>query len=113
MVKDLGFVKVAETSEGPAGMMKAFRIDGKGFLVANVNGNYYAIGNECTHAGGNLANGSLEGNVVTCPKHGAKFDVTTGKVVSGFKILFLHPKINDEHTYEVKVEGKEILLKTE
>ena len=47
MVKDLGFVKVAETSEVPVGKMKAFRIDGKGFLVANVNGNYYAIGNEC------------------------------------------------------------------
>jgi nitrite reductase/ring-hydroxylating ferredoxin subunit len=113
VVKDLGFVKVAETSEVPAGKMNAFIIDGKGFLVANVNGNYYAIGNECTHAGGNLANGSLEGNVVTCPKHGAKFDVTTGKVVSGPKILCLHPKFNDEHTYEVKVEGKEILLKTE
>ena len=55
--------------------------------------------------------GSLEGNVVTCPNHGAKFDVTTGKVVSGPKIAFLHPKIADEPTYLVKVENEDILIK--
>ena len=54
--------------------------------------------------------GLLEGNTVTCPKHKAKFDVTTGKVISGPKILFMHPKIKDEPTYLVKIEGKDILL---
>jgi 3-phenylpropionate/trans-cinnamate dioxygenase ferredoxin subunit len=109
----LGFVKVGETSEIPAGKMKMIKVEDKEFLIANVNGNYYAIANRCTHAGGDLSKGSLEGNIVTCPKHGSKFDVTTGKVVSGPKILFLHPKISDEPSYEVKVEGKEVLLKTE
>ena len=120
VVESLGFVKVAETSEIPAGKMKMARLEEKDILIANVNGNYYAIGNRCTHAGGDLSKGSLEGNIVTCPKHGAKFDVTTGKLVSGPKklvsgpkILFMHPKINDESSYEVKVEGKGILLKIE
>lgn len=109
----MGFVKVAETPEIAAGKMKVAKLEGKEILVANVNGKYYAIGDRCTHAGGDLSKGSLEGNIVTCPKHGAKFDVTTGKVVSGPKVLFMHPKIDDESFYEVKVEGKDVLLKIE
>ena len=109
----MSFVKVGEASEVPAGKMKMFKIGEKEYLVANVNGNYYAIGNMCTHANANLSQGSLEGNIVTCPKHKSKFDVTTGKVISGPKILFFHPKINDEPSYEVKVEDNAILLKVE
>ena len=112
-MRNLGFVKVAETSEIPTGKMKMVKVEEKEFLIANIDGNYYAIGNKCTHAGGNLSKGSLEGNIVTCPKHKAKFDVTTGKVVSDPKILFLHPKIKNEPSYEVKVKGKEALLKIE
>jgi 3-phenylpropionate/trans-cinnamate dioxygenase ferredoxin subunit len=108
----LAFVKVADTSDIPNGKMKMVKLEEKEILIANINGNYYAIANRCTHAGGDLSKGSLEGSVVTCPKHGSKFDVTTGKVVSGPKILFLHPKINDEPSYELKVEGNEILLKS-
>ena len=113
VVESLGFVKVAETSEIPAGKMKMVKLQGKEILVTNVNGDYFAIGGICTHAGGDLSKGSLEGNIVTCPKHGSKFDVTTGKVVSGPKILFMHPKISDEAFYEVKVEGKDVLLRIE
>ncbi len=103
-------IKVAETSEIPLGQMKAFKFVEKQVLIANVKGIYYAIGNICTHRKGELSKGTLDGNIVTCPNHKAKFDVTTGKVVSGPKVLFMHPKINDEPTYAVKVEGKDILL---
>jgi nitrite reductase/ring-hydroxylating ferredoxin subunit len=109
----MGFVKVGELSEIPAGKMKMFKVGEKEYLVANVNGNYYAMGNRCTHANADLSQGSLEGNVVTCPKHKSKFDVTTGKVISGPKLLFIHPKINAASSYEVKVEGNALLLKTE
>jgi nitrite reductase/ring-hydroxylating ferredoxin subunit len=109
----LGFVKVAETSEIPAGTMKKVTINEKEILVVNVNGNYYAIGNRCTHHDGDLSQGSLEGNTVTCPKRRAKFDVTTGRVVLSPKVLFLHLKIKDEPFYPAKVEGKDILVKTE
>jgi len=107
----MSFVKVSETSEVPVGKMKMFKVREKEYLVANVNGNYYAIGNRCTHSNADLSQGSLEGNIVTCPKHKSKFDVTTGKAVSGPKIPLIHPKIKDEPSYEVKVEGNAILLR--
>jgi nitrite reductase/ring-hydroxylating ferredoxin subunit len=112
-VKSVGFVEVSELSEVPAGKMKMFKVGEKEYLVANVNGNYYAIGNRCTHASADLSQGSLEGNIVTCPKHKSKFDVTTGKVISGPKMPLIHPKINDEPSYELKVEGNAILLRIE
>jgi len=108
----LDFVKVTEASEIPTGTMKKITINGKEILIANVNGTYYAIGNYCTHKSGDLSQGTLEASIVTCPKHKAKFDVTTGKVISGPKLLF-SPKISDEPSYQVKVEGKDILVKTE
>lgn len=104
-------MKAAETSEIPIGNLKMVKLEGKEILITNVNGNYYALGNRCTHAGGDLSKGSLDGNIITCPRHGSKFDVTTGKVVSGPKILFFRPKIKDEPFYEVKVDGKNISLK--
>ena len=104
-------MKVAEISEIPSGTLKMVNLDGKEILLTNIGGTYYAVGNRCTHAGGDLSKGSLEGTIITCPRHGSKFDVTTGKVVSGPKILFFKPKIQDEPVYEVKVDGREILLK--
>jgi 3-phenylpropionate/trans-cinnamate dioxygenase ferredoxin subunit len=109
-VKRLTFVKVAEASEIPLGQMKAVKLAEKEVLITNVNGVYYAIENSCTHMHGNLSKGTLEGNTVICPKHKAKFDVKTGKVVSGPKIPLMHPKIKDESAYVVRVEGKNILL---
>ena len=109
----MSFVKLSDSSEVPVGKMKMFKIGEKEYLVANINGAYFAIKNRCTHASGDLSQGSLEGNVVTCPKHKAKFDVTNGKVISGPKLPFIHPKINDEQSCQVKVEGDEILLKIE
>jgi 3-phenylpropionate/trans-cinnamate dioxygenase ferredoxin subunit len=106
----LVFEKVAETSEIPLGEMKAFKFAEKEVLIANVNGSYFAMGNICTHMSGDLSKGTLEGNTVTCPKHKAKFDVTTGKVVSGPKVFLMYLRIKDEPTYAVKVEGKDILL---
>ena len=103
-------VRVAGTAEIPVGTMKAVKLEGKEILIVNVNGNYYAIGNKCTHAGGDLSKGVLEGNVVTCPRHHARFDVTTGKVVSPPKIGFLHPKAGDETTYQIKIENEDIKI---
>ena len=106
-----GYVRVAGTSEIPVGKMKAVEVEGNDILIANVNGNYYAINNKCGHAGGNLSQGVLDGNVVTCPNHHAKLDVTTGKLVSKPKIGFLHVNAKDESTYQVKVENENIMVK--
>lgn len=65
------------------GQTKLVQLDGQGVAVYNVGGTFYATADECTHRGGPLSEGDLEGTVVTCPFHGSRFDVTTGKVVRG------------------------------
>ena len=112
MIK-LTLVKVAEISEIGRGQMKAFKLAEKEILVVNVNGNYYAIANRCTHKNGDLSKGSLDGNVVTCPVHGARFDVTTGKAVAGPKIAFFRARTNDEPSYQVKIEGRDVMMNLE
>jgi nitrite reductase/ring-hydroxylating ferredoxin subunit len=77
------FVKIAEITEISSGKMKKIAVDGKDILVANVEGMCYAIGNKCTHFGGDLSKGSLFGKSVKCPLHGSLFDVTTGEVQKG------------------------------
>ncbi len=107
----MSFVKVAEASEIGPGEMRKVELGGEEVLVANVEREFYAIRNRCTHQGGDLSSGKLEGKVVTCPRHGSRFDVTTGKALSGPKILFLRLSTGDEPTYEVKVEEGSILLR--
>jgi 3-phenylpropionate/trans-cinnamate dioxygenase ferredoxin subunit len=104
------FEKVAQTQEIQPNQMKNVKLGNKEVLIANVNGAYYAIGNICTHMGGTLSKGALQGNIVTCPRHKAQFDLTTGKVVSHPKVPLIHPKISDQTVYKVKVEGTDILL---
>jgi 3-phenylpropionate/trans-cinnamate dioxygenase ferredoxin subunit len=107
----LEFVKVAEVSEVPVGEMRKAVLGGREVLLVNLDGDIYAIGNRCPHAGGDLSKGSVERGIITCPRHGSKFDVTTGKVVSGPKILFLKLKTGDLPTYEVRTEGAEVQIK--
>jgi 3-phenylpropionate/trans-cinnamate dioxygenase ferredoxin subunit len=85
-------------------------VGGKEVLLANVDGSYHAIANTCTHSGGSLAKGVLDGGIVTCPKHGARFDVRNGKAVGEAKIAFMKMKVNDEESYMVKVEGTNIMV---
>ena len=70
------FVKVAETKDIQATQMKAVEVAGEDICVANVDGKYYAIGNICTHVGGPLDQGTLEGYQVECP--GMDLNLTLG-----------------------------------
>jgi len=98
------FVKVAETKDIQSRKMKAVEVAGEKICLINVEGKYYAIGDVCTHEGGPLAEGTLEDYEVECPWHGSKFDIRTGKVT--------RPPANEpESTYEVKVEGNDILVR--
>jgi len=105
------FVKVAQKSEIPTGTTKAFKVEDKKILLSNVNGSFYAVSQKCTHMGGDLSKNPLEGNIVTCPRHHAKFDVTNGKVVSHPKMTLMHPKAKDLEIYEVKTENEDVLIK--
>jgi len=104
------FVRVADKTELPLNSMKKVVAGGKEVLLANVDGAYYAITNKCTHLGGSLADGVLDRCIVTCPRHGARFDVTSGKSVGEAKIAFIKMAVKDEERYEVKVEGNNILV---
>jgi 3-phenylpropionate/trans-cinnamate dioxygenase ferredoxin subunit len=106
----MNFVKVAQVSQLPQDQMMMVNLEGKQVLLANVDGAYYAIDNKCSHLGGSLAKGELIGSVVTCPKHGAQFDVTTGNTVGKAKIAMIKMQVKDQESYQVKVEGTDILL---
>ena len=97
------YVKVAEADELRPGEKMLIELDGRFIALINVGGNYYAIDDVCTHDGGPLAEGELIGHEIICPRHGARFDVRTGEALS-------MPAFEPVTTYEVKVEGKDILI---
>src|SRR6266699_3003054 len=100
------FVKVAKVSQIKEGTMKGFKIKNEEILVANVKGKFFAMNSVCSHEQGPLAQGSLDGFVVTCPLHGAQYDLKTGKVSEDTPWA-----TTDEKTYEVKVHGEDNLVK--
>ena len=107
---NLRYIPACLISDIPIGKMKKVQVDGIDVLIANVNGKFYAVSSECTHFGGDLSEGVLEGNVVVCPNHKARFDVTTGKVVSPPKEALSRPNIEDLSMYLVKVENQNIMV---
>jgi nitrite reductase/ring-hydroxylating ferredoxin subunit len=96
-----GFVKVAKTDEIVPGQGKMVEVKGKKIGLFNVEGSFYAIDDSCTHRGGPLSEGVLEGKQVTCPWHGAIYNVTTGEVLSP-------PAPQGVARYSVRVEGSDI-----
>ena len=98
------YVKLADVGEVNHGEKKKILINGKTILLVNVGGLYYALDNRCPHMGGLLSGGDLEGATLTCPRHGAKFDVRTGKSVGNAKLAFVSVKVGDATKYPVKVE---------
>jgi nitrite reductase/ring-hydroxylating ferredoxin subunit len=90
--------------------MKMIKLNDKEILIVNVQGIFYAISNTCIHKGGNLSEGSLEGTIFTCPIHGSKFEVTTGKCVHRPRNFFSQAKKDDAVSYELRLKGDDILL---
>jgi len=106
----MDYVKVAEIDDFKNENKMQIFVRDKEILLTKIEDAYYAINNKCTHMGGSLFNGRLIGNEIVCPRHHTRFDVTTGKVSKGAKILFIKMDATDTVTYPVKVEGQDILL---
>lgn len=106
----MGFVKVADTSELTSGSKKKIYVGDKVILLSNVNGSYYAISDKCPHMGGSLGEGVLKDGIITCPKHGAKFDVKTGEAVGEAKMLLLKIKVKNNRVFPLKIEGNDIFV---
>ena len=92
------WIDVAAQGELPPGAWRTVDVDGADVAVFNVDGRYYAIENVCTHDGGELTGGDVEGAIIVCPRHGARFSITTGEVLSP-------PAHEDVPTFPVRVEA--------
>ena len=95
------FVKAATTTEIEPGQARLVEVNGKQIALFNVVGQFFALDNTCTHRSGPLAEGEVSGNEVTCPWHGAKFDVRTGEVMGP-------PAQRAVARYGVRVTGTDI-----
>jgi len=127
------FVEVAKVDEIPAGKMKHIEINGKEIVIANANGKFYALNDRCAHMNAPLSMGNLTGNIVTCPFHGAKFEVNSGKKVEEPVLtssqemeplpktwqnfmehagqLMSNIKTYDQLAYETTIEGNSVKVK--
>lgn len=94
------FVRVAALADIKPGQGIVAEANGKTLAVFNVDGAIHAINNTCCHRDGPLGEGELEGNIVTCPWHGWRYNVTTGACMN-------NPSAKVE-TYQVKVEGEDV-----
>jgi nitrite reductase/ring-hydroxylating ferredoxin subunit len=94
-------IKVAETNDVPPGTATAVEADGHRIALFNHAGGYYAIDDVCTHRGGPLSEGEVNATVVTCPLHGATFDITTGNVLGP-------PAPEGVASYKVQIDGNDI-----
>ena len=98
------FILVGRIEVFPEGKLKKVEVAGEDVVVANIDGKIYAIAGKCTHRGAPLDEGELNETILVCPWHGGQFDITTGKVVSP-------PPMKDEASYDVQIQGSEVLLR--
>jgi 3-phenylpropionate/trans-cinnamate dioxygenase ferredoxin subunit len=90
------FVEIAPADELPSGERLFVEIEGKPLVIFNIAGQFFSIGDVCSHDDGPVGEGDIEGYNITCPRHGAEFDVRTGQVVS-------MPAVVDIPAYPVRV----------
>jgi len=97
------YVRIAETQEIPKNKMQVFKVEGHEILVVNVEGKFYAVSNKCPHLGYPLYLGSLNGKIITCGFHYAKFDITTGKTLSP-------PAHEPLKTFKIRIQDSTVLV---
>jgi 3-phenylpropionate/trans-cinnamate dioxygenase ferredoxin subunit len=97
----MAFTKAATIQEIPAGKAKQVDLNGRKIGIFNVGGTFYAIEDVCTHRGAPLSEGQVVGTQVTCPWHGARYELTTGANLSP-------PAPKGVAAFPVQVVGDEI-----
>jgi nitrite reductase/ring-hydroxylating ferredoxin subunit len=99
-----GFVAfVCKSTDIKPGQIAAFEVNSEIVAIANVDGKFFAVADECTHASCSLSQGDLWGAVINCPCHGGQFDLATGEVVGG-------PPLQPLKCYSVEVSGEDLRI---
>ena len=97
------FINVANKKDVLAGKAISVNAKGKDIALFNVDGKFYAVDNECTHAGAPLCEGTINGTTVTCPWHGAEFNLSDGQVLAA-------PACDPIKSYKVMIDGDDIKI---
>ena len=112
-----GYTDVFGTDELASGAMTDIEVSGETLLLARVGETFFAAQGRCPHLHGHLAKGTLEGTIVTCPRHGSQFDLTDGHVVrwtdwtgaaEAVAEVLRHPR--PLRMYDIRVEGGRVLV---
>lgn len=98
------YIELASVDEIKNGELKVFNVNGESIILINLNGEFFAYRNQCSHMELELNDAEIDGEILTCPWHGAQFNIRTGDVVR-------LPASEPLEKYEVKVENGKILLK--
>jgi 3-phenylpropionate/trans-cinnamate dioxygenase ferredoxin subunit len=98
------FIRVCRESDVPDPGQQIFEVDGRFIVVFHIDGAFYALDDCCTHDGGPLGEGRLEGFNIICPRHGARFDVRSGRALT-------MPAVSAAASHQVKVDGGDVLVK--
>lgn len=98
------WIDVSPRQDFAVGEWRSLDVDGTLVAVFNVDGHYYAIEDVCTHDGGILTGGAVEGDQIVCPRHGARFSIKTGAVLSP-------PAYEDVQTFPVRLEGEMVQVR--
>ena len=108
----MALVTVAKKSDIRTGKMMGVEAEGRKLIIANYGGTLYAMDAVCSHMGGDLSKGRFESDIVICPRHGAQYDIRTGKLVKdvGFaaKALTLGRGASGQQVFAVVVEGDDV-----
>ena len=102
-MSEIEFHSVAKTDDLDEGEAMQVIIGRKEIAIYNLDGKFYATDDICTHAYASLADGYVEGELIECPLHGGCFDIKTGKAMTP-------PVSEDLKTYELKIDGEQILI---
>lgn len=99
------FVEVARADEIQPGEKRIYEVDGIPIVVVNLDGEFYALEDVCTHDGGPLGEGEMRNGRLICPRHGAQFDIRTGAALT-------MPAVDPVSTYDVRIEDGAILVES-
>ena len=98
------WVTAARADELPPGEWRTVDVDGTQVVVFNLDGEYFAIEDVCTHDGGQLTGGTIEGAEIVCPRHGARFSIRTGEALTA-------PAYEPTAKFPVRVENGEVQVR--